>query len=160
MKRNKGFGRTFFRILCLFIAFTTLSPKKLGDHWYPERSLRCYSTLTDPANLLICPETANKFCIKEVAHLSQEQCGKTIFFGDRWDQKTSQCIWRKCSDKCNAGASFFLYKGEQYMREQYCCNNIDFCNSARTKKVQGKSIIFSTGVITVALKLIQYALGN
>jgi len=95
------------RLLPLILLLITNIKTTLASDDYPRDALSCYSTLLAPRttqfNSLICPEFANKFCVKVKVDLSNsEYCGKS-FFGDSWWQERSECVYKKCSDECVPG---------------------------------------------------------
>lgn len=100
---------------------------------YPIGTRECYSTLTKPGGKLICPESNRKYCVKEVASLQQDLCGKTQYFGDVFENNL--CVFRKCADSCTEGTTTFTYNGVQYTRDTYCCNNQDLCNAGTMSRI-------------------------
>jgi len=99
----------------------------LASQDYPKDSLSCYSTLLAPRttqyNTLICPEFANKWCVKvKVDIQSQEYCGKT-FFGDSWWGERQECVYKKCSSECSPGMTAVPAMGNvpAHNRETFCC---------------------------------------
>mmetsp|Transcript_41113 Transcript_41113/g.54117 ORF Transcript_41113/g.54117 Transcript_41113/m.54117 type:complete len:153 (-) Transcript_41113:236-694(-) len=123
MVNNKNYIGLYFTIILLLVEEVRTA--------YPQDSLRCYTTLTRPYNKLICPEAENACCIKEVSTLSKDQCGRSIYHGDRWNTGTGECIWKKCSSDCAEGSSTFLYKGEEYTRQRFTCDDRNYCNGAK-----------------------------
>ena len=100
---------------------------------YPIGTRECYSTLTKPGGILICPEANRRYCVKEVASLQQDLCGKTQYFGDVFENNL--CVFRKCAATCTEGTTTFTYNGVQYTRDTYCCNNQDLCNAGSVSRM-------------------------
>ena len=98
------------------------------DDGYPFNKLKCYSSLTRPDTLLICPQGRNSFCVKEVTSLKQDLCGKTQYFGDTYANE--ECAYKKCAHKCVEEQIEFQYGGQSYTRKRFCCNDKNYCNSS------------------------------
>lgn len=69
----------------------------------------------------------NKYCVKEVVTTPGAICGKTQYFGDKYEKRKSACVYRKCEATCQQGSTHFLYLGSDYYRETFCCQS-DKCN--------------------------------
>ncbi|CAM9875052.1 unnamed protein product, partial [Choristocarpus tenellus] len=87
----------------------------------------CVSSLTEPDLLLVCPEFRNSYCVKEESTLSEADCGRSIYFGDKWNSQTGRCEYRKCLDECAESSWDFAFEGEIYERNRFCCD-FDNCN--------------------------------
>lgn len=118
---------------------------------YPEGALRCFSSLTRPDNLLICPQGRDVFCVKEVSSLKQDLCGKTQYFGDTYVGE--ECQFKKCSDQCVEGEYQFEYAGFTYTRIRHCCNDANYCNSAPSDSKGAFSFALIAVVSVVAILL-------
>ena len=119
-----------FRRLLVLIATAIFG---LAVAEYPLTTLQCYSSLTKPDFVLICPEARwNKYCVKETSTLTQTICGQSIYFGDTYVE--SECEFKKCSAECEEGSFTFTYDGNEYTRKRYCCTT-DLCNSANSINV-------------------------
>jgi hypothetical protein len=68
----------------------------------------------------------NNYCVKEVSNLPLALCGKTQYYGDKYD--VGQCVYKKCDSECKPGKFTFIWDGKQYTRNRYCCNNNNMCN--------------------------------
>mmetsp|Transcript_36877 Transcript_36877/g.115448 ORF Transcript_36877/g.115448 Transcript_36877/m.115448 type:complete len:237 (-) Transcript_36877:137-847(-) len=98
---------------------------------YPANAMWCYSTMTKPYGIdeensnsergLLCPEARNQFCVKEVSSTPRELCGKTLYFGDEWDELRGQCIYKKCADVCEETRIYYEHAEVEYFRDIYCC---------------------------------------
>jgi hypothetical protein len=121
--------------------------------YYPIMTRRCKSTLTKPDGELICPESNRNWCMKEVASLEKDLCGRTQYYGDIYENNI--CLTRRCADECVEGTKFFMYEGTQYKREVYCCNDQDFCNSAYRH-----TLVFTWTISIVIISLIFYLVYN
>mmetsp|Transcript_11711 Transcript_11711/g.17745 ORF Transcript_11711/g.17745 Transcript_11711/m.17745 type:complete len:138 (-) Transcript_11711:151-564(-) len=118
---------------------------------YPEGSLRCYHTTARPDRQVICPQSRNSYCMKEVTNLPQSLCGKTQYFGDRF--KFGECTYKKCINECVEGEYQFEFEGQKYNRKRFCCNNENLCNGGSSLRNQ-----MSLGLGTVAVAVALYAL--
>ena len=106
-------------------------PYAAPDETYPNNALICYSSMTSPDNILICPESSGKFCVKEVVELKEELCGKTQYFGDVYNN--GLCTLKKCNRTCSDDFRYsFSYGPYEYARHTFCCNT-NYCNSASKK---------------------------
>lgn len=94
---------------------------------YPTTTIKCFSSMTEPDNRLICPAARAEYCVKEVSSLTENLCGKTQYFGDVY--KSALCEFKKCSDECVEETISFEFEGNSYSRSTYCCST-DYCNSA------------------------------
>lgn len=124
-------------------------PYSAPDDAYPTSALRCYSSMTSPDNILICPESQNMFCIKEMVELKEDLCGKTRYFGDVYDRGT--CTLRKCSRNCTDDFRYtFTHGPYTYARHTFCCKD-DLCNTASS--IQNNYLLYNI-CITVFMILI------
>ena len=60
-----------------------------------------------------------------------EICGHTQYFGDTPIQ--GRCQFKKCAHDCKEKTYEFIYNGQIYTRDVYCCNNKDYCNCKLNK---------------------------
>ncbi|GMI57447.1 hypothetical protein ScalyP_jg5119 [Parmales sp. scaly parma] len=114
-------------ILLFLVVLLLPNSNTYASDQYPRDALSCYSTLLAPRstqfNELICPEFANKWCVKVKVDLSSAlYCGKT-FFGDSWWEEKSECVYKKCSETCVTGMTVVPANGlmPAHYRETFCC---------------------------------------
>lgn len=133
--------------LCLLVCASVASCANYAH--YPRGTRQCMSTSTKPDGKLICPESRRKFCVKEIANVPEEICGKTQYYGDVYEQ--ALCVYRKCAAECVEGSKPFVYAGIEYRRDSYCCE-ADFCN-AGTSRAYSNALLVAAGAALIALIL-------
>mmetsp|Transcript_28663 Transcript_28663/g.42197 ORF Transcript_28663/g.42197 Transcript_28663/m.42197 type:complete len:162 (-) Transcript_28663:1191-1676(-) len=128
-----------------------METKENSNRRYPHDALRCFATLAEPNHKILCPESRNNYCIKEVANTTRRYCGSTIAYpNDVWDIKLGQCIYRKCAASCPNRTKLFGSGEKTYGRRSYCCNT-DLCNEAGQKGRHFLVYVLSLVVMTILL---------
>ncbi|CAM9897770.1 unnamed protein product [Scytosiphon promiscuus] len=120
------------------------------DAKYPQDALRCLASLKEPDGLLICPEHRNGYCVKEVSTLEREDCGRTNYFGDKWNSQTGKCEYRKCGATCEESSWDFEFEGEAYERNRFCCD-FDNCNGTNRRFARPRLPAWITGIAAFIL---------
>mmetsp|Transcript_25483 Transcript_25483/g.74286 ORF Transcript_25483/g.74286 Transcript_25483/m.74286 type:complete len:202 (-) Transcript_25483:100-705(-) len=161
---------------------------------YSQGSLMCCSSLTRPDNPdecegklgrgLICPQTRNSYCVKEVLEVPRKQCGRDDsydfstfqnqnfqpFDGTyssfptwpfRWDDAEEEgkgaCVYRKCAAECQPGTSTFEFQGEIFTRTVYCCDKGSgghLCNAAGSLRGSGGHLILAAVLVGLTSALL------
>ncbi|CAM9377203.1 unnamed protein product [Chrysoparadoxa australica] len=117
---------------------------------YPQNSLSCWSWTTEPLLLLICPQFLGNYCVKEVINLSKEDCGRTKYFGDKWNADKSTCELRKCAAVCTDDSWDYEFEGVTYKRDRFCCEE-DYCNAAVGSAAMSKASIAIALVLALGM---------
>ncbi|CAN0428670.1 unnamed protein product [Ectocarpus sp. 8 AP-2014] len=120
---------------------------------YPQDALWCLASLKEPEGLLICPEHRNGYCVKEVSDLAEEDCGRTTYFGDKWNAQTGKCEYRKCEATCLESSWDFEFEGEAYERNRFCCD-FNYCNGTSRQFSRTGMSAWISGVVALLLTLL------
>lgn len=138
-------------IACLLLSSQLASAQNY--ELYPSTSLKCFSSKTKPDNSLICPLKRNTYCVKEVADLKQDLCGKTQYFDDVFIN--SLCINYKCAETCVEGTKAFYYNGIEHTRTTYCCTT-DYCNSSSRRHLISGLLALTSICILCVVSMMYY----
>ena len=139
-------------VVLLLLAYTTPSSPQ-NYELYPSTSLKCYSSKTKPDKSLICPLNRNSYCVKEVADLKQDLCGKTQYFDDEFID--SLCLNYKCADICTPGIKAFYYNGIEQTRTTYCCTT-DYCNSSSRQFITSTLLTLASTCILCIVSIMYF----
>ncbi|KAJ1415197.1 hypothetical protein B484DRAFT_334980 [Ochromonadaceae sp. CCMP2298] len=134
----------------IFVLLLLICHIQFASAAWPITSLKCFSSMTQVDNRLICPEARTAYCVKEISSLTQDLCGKSQYFGDIY--ANAQCEYRKCSDHCTAGTEIFEFEGQTYSRDRYCCKS-DYCNSATSTRLPYFLALLSVSALALYLAL-------
>ena len=92
------------------------------------------------------------FCVKEIMKMpSGADCGRTDYFGDKYNSKTTQCEFRKCAANCTEGHWSYEFQGQAVERKRFCCN-YKFCNGTST--VQPGATMYMLIVVFAVISLV------
>ncbi|KAG5182450.1 hypothetical protein JKP88DRAFT_348891 [Tribonema minus] len=130
----------------------------MGQSNYPQKALKCKSSMTEPFGQTICPEFANNFCVKEIMGMNaiaKANCGRTKYFGDTYNQKSGKCELRKCAAACEESAWSYEFEGITYQRQRFCCN-YEFCNAGGQTRPNTALL----GVLVPVAMALAYALAS
>jgi hypothetical protein len=62
------------------------------------------------------------FCVKETMKMENSaDCGRTKYFGDRYNPLTKLCELRKCAANCTEGTWSYEFEGEPLARKRCGC---------------------------------------